>query len=88
MQARQDDWIKQDLGGVPRSDPTGGPRDSPLPKSAPQVAGTIRGVIDDLSLMTQQLGSGADAGKAARMLERLSRELSEAAQMLRVQAGI
>lgn len=52
-----------------------------------QVAGTINGVIADLAPMPRRVESGADAGNAARMLDDLSRELGEAAQMLRTRGS-
>jgi hypothetical protein len=48
-----------------------------------QVAATIRGVIDDLSPLSQRLGPGGDAEKEASMLDQLSCELSQAARILR-----
>lgn len=48
-----------------------------------QVAATIRGVIGDLLPLSRGLGPGGDAEKEASMLDQLSRELSQAARMLR-----
>jgi hypothetical protein len=47
------------------------------------ATGTVRGVLADLATVERQLVIGADPGKAAGMLGRLSQELGEAAQMVR-----
>lgn len=48
-----------------------------------QISGTISGVINDLCPMARHVESDIDVERAARMLDNLSRELGEAAQMLR-----
>lgn len=63
-----------------------GTREAGIPPGAregSQAAGTIRGVIADLSPLPERLYSGADPGMTACLLEQLSRELVQAAGMLR-----
>jgi hypothetical protein len=60
--------------------------DEPASPAGTEPAGTIRGVLTDLSEVAEELPvSAARIEHVARLLDRLSEELTEAAAMLRGQ---